>query len=99
MLGPREFWVLLGGALLCLVLAIANMVLFTGNRAQQVEVNERAQFIQQSVQLEGLYRNMASALGDLALRNNDNELRSLLASEGLTLSPNPPPATPGGPAP
>jgi len=99
MLEPREFWVLLAGAAVCLVLAVVNMVLLTGNRARQAEVNERAQFIQQSIQLEGLYRDMARALGDLAVRNNDNALRDLLAGEGFTLAPNPPAAAPTEQAP
>jgi uncharacterized membrane protein len=96
MLRRNEFLILTGLAALGLLLAVANMVLFGQNRQAQAEVTSRAQFIQQSAQLEPLYREMVKALADLSVRNNDGELRELLTKQGITLS-NPPPgaAAPG----
>jgi hypothetical protein len=54
--------------------------------------SERAQYIQQSTQLETLYREMVKALADLSVRNNDRELRDMLAKQGITVSANPPAA-------
>ena len=71
-------------AALGLVLAVANMVLFEKNRALQAEVNSRAQYIQQSVQLEGLQREIVNAIASLALRNKDDALKTILSQQGIT---------------
>jgi hypothetical protein len=92
MLKKNEFMILTGLAAVGLLLAIVNMVMFGQNRQAQAEVASRAQYIQQSAQLEPLFREMAKALADLSVRNNDVELRELLAKHGVTLSTNPSPA-------
>jgi hypothetical protein len=58
-------------------------------------VNSRQQFIQQSIQLEGLYREMVKALADLSAKNNDVQLRDLLKTHGITFTVNP--GAPGTP--
>ena len=98
MLKKNEFWILTALALVGLLLSIANMILFSQNRAAQAEVTGRAQYIQQAAQLEPLYRELVKALGDLAIRNNDTELRDMLAKQGIKL-PTPAPAAPAAPAP
>ncbi len=99
---PWILWALSGLAGLGLVLVIINIVLFTGNRSIQAEVNTRQQFINQSLQLDRLNRELITALANLAARNNDEQLRNLLTSHGITFSVNQPgtsaPAA-GGPAP
>ena len=97
MLKKWEFWLLTLPALAVAVLVVVNIALFTANRAAQAEVSSRAQFIQQTAQLEPLYREMVKALADLSVRNNDRELRDMLAKQGITVSANPPAA--GLPAP
>jgi len=92
MLKNREFWILTALAALGLVLALTNMILFGQNRQAQAEISSRAQFIQQSAQLEPLYREIVKALADLSVRNQDSQLRDLLAKQGITVSANPPPA-------
>jgi translation elongation factor EF-Ts len=79
-------------ALACaaIVLVIINAVLFTGNRSMQTEINGRAQFVQQSQQLEGLFNEMVRALAELSARTNDEQLKSLLQSVGISFSVNPP---------
>jgi len=92
MLKRWEYWVLTLPALAAAVLVVVNMSLFTGNRSAQAEISSRAQYIQQSAQLEPLYREMVKALADLAVRNNDGQLRELLTKQGITVSANPPAA-------
>ena len=93
MLKKREYWILTALAAIGLVLALTNMAIFGQNRQAQVELNARTQYIQQSAQLEPLYREMVKALADLSVRNNDPQLRELLAKQGITVSANSAPAT------
>ena len=100
MLKKNEFWMLTALAAIGLVLIVTNMVMFTQNRAAQAEVSVRSQYIQQAAQAEPLYREMVKALADLAVRNNDTQLREMLAKQGITLTANPAPsAAPAAPAP
>ena len=92
---PSQYWFLTVGAGLTLLLAMVNITLFTVNRSAQAEVTARAQYLQQTAELQGLYRQIAQALGELAVRNKDGQLRDLLANEGLTINA---PAAPGYPA-
>jgi len=98
MLKNKEFWILTALAALGLVLALTNMILFGQNRQAQAEINSRAQFIQQSAQLEPLYREIVKALADLSVRNQDSQLRDLLAKQGITVSANPAPPPAAAPA-
>jgi type VI protein secretion system component VasK len=90
---PSQFWFLTVGAGLTLLLAAVNIALFSANRSAQAEVAARGQYLQQTTELQGLYRQMAQALGELAVRNKDGQLRDLLANEGLTINAPPVPET------
>jgi ABC-type transport system involved in cytochrome bd biosynthesis fused ATPase/permease subunit len=81
-------------SLLGLALVIADITLVLGNQARQTSINNRARYIQQSVQLQTLYQDIVKAIADLAVRNKDEPLRDLLARNGMTISVN----TPGGAA-
>ncbi|MFO1200865.1 MAG: hypothetical protein U1E86_28260 [Burkholderiaceae bacterium] len=87
--------VALGGV--AIVLAIVNAALITGNRSTQAEVNARAQFIQQSVQLEGLFNEMVRVLVELAARNHDEQLKALLQGVGITYTVSGPSGAQGAP--
>ena len=99
MLKKNEFWIVTPLAATGVVLAIANMILFSQNRTAQAEVTGRAQFIQQAAQLEPLYREMVKALSELSVRNNDAQLRDMLAKQGITVSTTPPPPPAAAPTP
>ena len=88
------FWTVTGLAALGFVLIVVNMVLFLGNRRIQGEVNTRQQFINQTLALDRLNREIIQALASLAARNNDDQLRGLLAEHGIsfTVTPTPAPA-------
>ena len=98
MLKIWQFWILTALAVISAALAGTNAVLIVGNQKAQAEVAQRAQFVQQSIQLEGLLREIIKALGDLSTRNQDNAVREMLASHGVNVGgPAPAPAA-GGPA-
>lgn len=80
-------------AALGVVLAVTNMVLFEGNRSLQAEIGSRAQYIQQSVQLEGLHREIVNAIANLAVRNKDDALKTILTQQGITFNVGPPEST------
>ena len=93
MLKPAQFWTLTIASALVLALVVADVVLARTNARLQQDINERQIYIQQSLQLEGLYRDMVKALAELAVQNKDERLRALLAAQGITLNvTEPPPA-------
>jgi len=85
-----QFWVTTLVAVLVALLAGYTMMLFSQNRVTQAELAQRAQYVQQSVQLEGLYRDIVKALADLSVRNQDKSLADLLSAQGITVSANAP---------
>ena len=86
MLARWQFWVTTVIALVVAVIAGYDMMLFSQNRNVQAELARRTQYVQQSLQLEGLYREMVKALADLSVRNQDKALSDLLASQGITVN-------------
>jgi len=86
-----EFMIATGIGALSLALVIANIVMVGQNRQAQAESASRAQFIQQSVQLEVLYMDIVKALADLAVRNQDQDLKNVLNAQGISVSPPPGP--------
>lgn len=95
MLKRSHYWVLSVIGALCVVIVIVNMGLFSSNRSLQTQVNQRNQYIQQSLQLQGLYQQIVRSLADLTLRNHDEQLRNVLAKQGInvTASAQPPAGT------
>jgi len=92
-MGRVQFWLATVLGVLCLALAGANITLVTMNRSQQADIGLRQQYVQQSVQLEGLYREIVRALAELGARNNDDAVRNLLARHGISYTVNPAPAS------
>ena len=88
-------------AVLGVILVLTNMILFERNRSLQNEVTARAQYIQQTVQLEGLHREIINAIANLSVRNKDDALRTILTQQGITINMGQPPpgAASAAPAP
>lgn len=82
-LSKLQFWIVTVVAALGLATTAANIALLTHNRSVQAEVSQRQQYVQQSLQLEGLYREIVRALSELAARQNDDTLRALLQKHGV----------------
>jgi len=87
-----QYWAATVLGAVCLLLAVGNITLASMNRSLQGEVSQRQQFVQQSVQLEGLYREIIRALAELGARNNDQDVRALLQKHGITYTVNAPAA-------
>lgn len=98
MLNKWQYKLLTALGALALLLAIANAVLFTGNRAAQAELAQRQQFVQQTAPLEGLYRDIVKALAEMAVKGNDKQVLDMLAAQGLSVTVNTPEAPAAGAA-
>src|SRR2546429_3167677 len=79
--------VLVALAGITLVLVVAYIVLIQDNRTVQAEVNQRQQFINQSIQLGRINDTLIRALAAAAVEHNDDQLRELLAQNGITINP------------
>jgi hypothetical protein len=89
MLMQWQFRLLTVLAALALVLAVTDIVMFNGNQAAQNEFSGRTQYIQRSLQLEPIYQGMIRTLAELSAKNNDEQIRSLLSSQGINFTVNP----------
>jgi NADH:ubiquinone oxidoreductase subunit K len=93
------FWPRIVTTLACVtvVLVAVNIYFVYTNQSLQREVNERQQFIAQSVQIQVVAREMITALANLAMKNNDQQIRQMLTAHGITFTADPPQATPESP--
>jgi hypothetical protein len=69
-----------------LALVVTYIILVQSNRSTQAEVNQRQQFINQSIQLGRINDTLIRALATTAVNNNDDKLRELLAQSGITIN-------------
>ena len=81
-----------------LIVVVAYIVLVQDNRSVQREVNQRQQFINQSIQLARVNEALVRALAAAAANGKDDKLRDLLAQSGITVNAAGEPAATGGPA-
>ena len=86
MLSKWQFNVLTALSALALALVVASGVLVTRNQQLQAELNQRQQYVQQTVPLEGLYRDIVKALAEMAVKGNDRQLLDLLSAQGLNVT-------------
>jgi hypothetical protein len=86
MLKRIEYIILTLAAAAFLVVVIANVSVSRSSRAMQAQFTEQQQFIATTAQLEVLNRELIRALAELAARNNDEQLRSLLSANGITFT-------------
>ena len=70
-----------------LVLVVVYIVLIQDNRSVQSEINQRQQFINQSIQLGRINDGLIRALAATAVSNKADKLRDLLAQNGITINP------------
>jgi hypothetical protein len=70
-----------------LVLVVVYLILIEQNRSVQAEVNQRQQFINQSIQLGRFNDALIRALATTATNDKDDKLRDLLAQNGITINP------------
>ena len=85
--GQSVYWATVVLSALTLALVIAYIVLAQDNRRVQAEVNQRQQFINQSIQLGRINEALARALAAAATERQDERLRDLLTRNGITINP------------
>jgi hypothetical protein len=82
-----------------LILVLAYLSLSQQNRSIQAKVDERQQFINQSMQLGRVNEALIRVIASVAVNDKDDKLRQLLTQNGITLNPKtgaPAPATESG---
>jgi hypothetical protein len=99
MLRSLQYWVLSVVGAACLLLVLANIAITSKNQAIQLQVSQRGQYIQQTVQLQTLYQQIVHALADLSVRNKDEQLSAILARQGIHVTVNTPPGAATAPVP
>ena len=82
------YWMSVIFCVLALLLLIANTTLVNGNRTLQEEVTTRQSTINAATNLSQLNQNLAQALAELAVTKEDEGIRELLASQGITVKKN-----------
>ena len=90
-----QYWIVTILAATSFAAMVANITLGYNNGAARTDVTQRQQFVQQSTQLEGLYREIIRALAELGARNNDGDVKAMLQKHGITYNVNAP--TPSAP--
>lgn len=78
-------------ATLILILVLVNVLLTLANQFLRQQLNERQQVLSQSMQMEGLYREIVTTLATVAVKTNDPQIKGLLASQGINLDGDPKP--------
>ena len=68
------------------VLVLVDAVLSYSNTQRQAQANERQVYIQQSLQLEGLYKQLVNSLAELSAQYDDGRIEALLAAQGITFA-------------
>jgi hypothetical protein len=76
------------GALL-IIFALVNVLLTLGNQSLRMQLAERQQLINQSIQMEAIHREIVTGIATIAVKTNDAELKSLLASQGINVGGDP----------
>jgi len=85
--GGWLYWVTVGLSGLTLLLVIVYIILVQDNRSVQAELNQRQQFINQSIQLGRIDDALVRALAAAAVSNKDDKLRELLAQNRIAINP------------
>lgn len=83
-LTSREYWILVGAALLAAALLLYTMFLFEQNQQLGLQVNQRAAYIQETVSMAKLNTDVIEVIAALAEQQDDAELKQLLHDHGIT---------------
>lgn len=84
-----HYWIVTTIAAACFAAMVVNIGLGITNGAARTDVNQRQQFVQQSIQLEGLYKEIVRSLAEMGARNNDGDVKAMLQKHGITYNVNP----------
>ncbi len=81
------YWASIGLSALALLLLVTNIALVNSNGVLQGEINQRQTAINNAVNLSQLNNSLVQALADLSVKNDDKDIRDLLAAQGITIKP------------
>jgi hypothetical protein len=70
-----------------LVLLVVYMFLVQQNRSVQAKINQRQQFIDQSIEFSRVNNALVQAIARAAVSGKDDKLRSLLTQNGIAIDP------------
>ncbi len=79
------YWASVLFSALALLLFVANTALIKGNRNMQEDIGQRQAVINNAQNLTPLNQNLAQALAETAVKNDDKKISDLLASQGITI--------------
>jgi hypothetical protein len=79
------YWVSVFFGFVALLLFVGNTVLINGNRQLQEEVGRRQGIINNASNLANLNQGLAQTLAEIALKQKDDQVRDLLAAQGITV--------------
>jgi predicted metal-dependent phosphoesterase TrpH len=91
-----QYWSVTVLAALSLLVMAAGQTLHSLNQGLQGDIGLRQQYVQQSLQLETLYREIIRALAELGARHNDSQVKEMLGKHGISYTANA--AAPGAPS-
>ena len=81
-----------------LALVVVNILMFNSNRTLQADIAERQRYISDTVRLNQLNAQLIQLAAQTAAAQGDEQLRSLLATNGITFEVNPAPTPAAEPA-
>jgi ABC-type cobalamin transport system permease subunit len=70
-----------------LILVVVYLVVGEQNRTVQAKINERQQFINQSLEFARINQALVRAMATVASNDKDDKLRAVLAQNGITINP------------
>ena len=91
--GKLTFWVATVFSVLALILLVINIVVVTGNRNLQNEVNQRQASITRATTVNQANQGLIRMLAESSVKNSDSGLRALLTSQGITVNAKAPQAS------
>lgn len=80
------YWASVVFSVVALLLFVANTSLINKNRELQAVANDRQARINSASSLTQLNQNLAQALAELSVKNDDKDIRKLLESQGITVT-------------
>lgn len=79
------YWASMVCGALALVLLVTNVALINSDRTLQVDVRQRQATIANGTNVNQLNQSLVQALAEAAFKNDNEEIRHLLADQGITV--------------
>ena len=79
------YWAAVAFGALALVLLVLNVSFINGNRSLQDQLSQRQAVISRGQTLSQVNQGLVQALASAALKEDDKQIRDMLAGQGITL--------------